>query len=157
MAITTTITITPITTTITDTSTTRASTTLPDIMRQDVTTTIMAHDHHGHEEHAPLKAYHDEDMQSVAIRHEGEVDPARFVPWLNELTQRDGPDILRCKGIIAFKDEPRRFVFQGVHMILDGDLQRDWREDEQRSSRLVFIGRKLKEAEIREGFAKTVA
>jgi len=115
------------------------------------------HDHHGHEEHAPLKAYHDEDMQSVAIRHEGEVDPARFVPWLNELTQRDGPDILRCKGIIAFKDEPRRFVFQGVHMILDGDLQRDWREDEQRGSRLVFIGRKLKEAEIREGFAKTVA
>ena len=115
------------------------------------------HEHHGHEEHAPLKAYHDEDMQSVAIRHEGEVDPARFVPWLNELTQRDGPDILRCKGIIAFKDEPRRFVFQGVHMILDGDLQRDWREDEQRSSRLVFIGRKLKEAEIREGFAKTVA
>ena len=114
-------------------------------------------DHHGHEEHTPLKAYHDEDMQSVAIRHEGEVDPARFVPWLNELTQRDGPDILRCKGIIAFKDEPRRFVFQGVHMILDGDLQRDWREDEQRSSRLVFIGRKLKEAEIREGFAKTVA
>ncbi len=115
------------------------------------------HDDHGHEEHAPLKAYHDEDMRSVAIRHEGEVDPARFVPWLNELTQRDGPDILRCKGIIAFKDEPRRFVFQGVHMILDGDLQRDWREDEQRSSRLVFIGRKLKEAEIREGFAKTVA
>ena len=115
------------------------------------------HDHHGREEHAPLKAYHDEDMQSVAIRHEGEVDPVRFVPWLNELTQRDGPDILRCKGIIAFKDEPRRFVFQGVHMILDGDLQRDWREDEQRSSRLVFIGRKLKEAEIREGFAKTVA
>ena len=115
------------------------------------------HEHHAHEEHAPLKAYHDEDMQSVAIRHEGEVDPARFVPWLNELTQRDGPDILRCKGIIAFKDEPRRFVFQGVHMILDGDLQRDWREDEQRSSRLVFIGRKLKEAEIREGFAKTVA
>ena len=118
---------------------------------------MIIHDHHGHEEHAPLKAYHDEDMQSVAIRHEGEVDPARFVPWLNELTQRDGPDILRCKGIIAFKDEPRRFVFQGVHMILDGDLQRDWREDEQRSSRLVFIGRKLKEAEIREGFAKTVA
>ena len=103
------------------------------------------HEHHGHEEHAPLKAYHDEDMQSVAIRHEGEVDPARFVPWLNQLTQRDGPDILRCKGIIAFKDEPRRFVFQGVHMIFsDGDLQRDWLQQEQRSSRLVFIGRKLK-------------
>ena len=118
--------------------------------------------HHHHHDHAQgrggavLKAYHDEDMQSVSIRHDGDVDPERFVPWLEELTQRDGPDILRCKGIVSFKNEPRRFVFQGVHMILDGDLQRAWREDEKRSSRLVFIGRKLKEAEIREGFAKTV-
>ncbi len=116
------------------------------------------HHHHDHGEHGQaLKAYHDEDMQTVAIQHEGEVDPERFVPWLNDLTQREGPDILRCKGIVAFADEPRRFVFQGVHMILDGDLQREWRSDEKRQSKLVFIGRKLKEAEIREGFSKTVA
>ncbi|PWB79927.1 MAG: cobalamin biosynthesis protein CobW [Methylocystaceae bacterium] len=120
------------------------------------------HDHHhGHEHHdhghaGGLKHYHDEDMRSVAIHHEGEVDPDRFVPWLNELVQREGPDILRCKGIVAFENEPRRFVFQGVHMILDGDLQREWRDDERRASRLVFIGRKLKEDEIREGFAKNV-
>ncbi len=118
-------------------------------------------DHHhddAHEDRAPaLEAYHDEHVQSVAIRHDGEVDPALFVPWLNELTQREGPNILRCKGIIAFKDEPRRFVFQGVHMILDGDLQREWRPDEARASKLVFIGRDLKEAELRAGFAKTAA
>jgi G3E family GTPase len=95
-------------------------------------------------------------MQSLSIRHAGEVDPALFVPWLNELVQRDGPDILRCKGIVAFRDEPKRFVFQGVHMILDGDLQRDWRPEEQRESRLVFIGRNLKMDEIRAGFAKTL-
>jgi G3E family GTPase len=122
------------------------------------------HDHHDHEHHAHgdrdpagLKHFHDEDMHSVAIHHEGEVDPERFIPWLNELLQRDGPDILRCKGIVAFENEPRRFVFQGVHMILDGDLQREWKEDEKRASRLVFIGRNLKEAEIREGFAKNLA
>jgi len=120
------------------------------------------HDHrqHNHAEDrgsAALKAYHDDDMQSVSIRHDGDVDPERFVSWLEELTQRDGPDILRCKGIVSFKNEPRRFVFQGVHMILDGDLQRAWRQDEKRNSRLVFIGRKLKEADIREGFARTVA
>jgi G3E family GTPase len=116
------------------------------------------HEHdHGHDhDHGGLKHFHDEDMHSVAIHHEGEVDPERFLPWLNELLQRDGPDILRCKGIVAFEDEPRRFVFQGVHMILDGDLQREWKEDEKRSSRLVFIGRKLKEADIREGFASSV-
>ena len=123
------------------------------------------HDHahgHGHDhakddrDHGGLKHFHDEEMHSIAIHHEGEVDPERFIPWLNELLQRDGPDILRCKGIVAFEDEPRRFVFQGVHMILDGDLQREWKEDEKRSSRLVFIGRKLKEDEIREGFAGSV-
>jgi G3E family GTPase len=117
------------------------------------------HHHHGHDhdDHGHLKAIHDAEMQSVSIRHPGEVDPERFVPWLNELVQREGPDILRCKGIIAFKNEPRRFVFQGVHMILDGDLQREWKDDEKRESRLVFIGRKLKEAEIRAGFEKSLA
>lgn len=96
-------------------------------------------------------------MQSISIRHKGDIDPDRFLPWLNDLVQRDGPDILRCKGIIAFRNEPRRFVFQGVHMILDGDLQREWRDSEPRESRLVFIGRKLKEDEIRKGFEAVAA
>ncbi len=60
-------------------------------------------------------------------------------------------------GQIAFKDEPRRFVFQGVHMILDGDLQRDWKSGETRNSRLVFIGRDLDEAELRKGFLACAA
>jgi G3E family GTPase len=101
---------------------------------------------HGHHHH------HDEEMQSVAIHHPGEVDPEKFLPWLNDLTQRQGPDILRCKGIVAFPDEPKRFVFQGVHMILDGDVQREWRPDEKRESKVVFIGRNLDEDAIREGF-----
>ncbi|MBI1980184.1 MAG: GTP-binding protein [Methylocystis sp.] len=116
--------------------------------------------HHAHDAHlaphAGMTHIHDDEMYSVSIRHEGAVDPERFVPWLNELIQREGPDILRSKGIIAFTNEPRRFVFQGVHQILDGDLQREWKEGEKRESRLVFIGRKLKEQEIREGFEKIV-
>jgi len=59
---------------------------------------------------------------------------------------------LRAKGILAFKNEPKRFVFQGVHMLLDGDLQREWKPEEKRVSKLVFIGRKLREDEIRQGF-----
>jgi len=116
--------------------------------------------HHAHEKHhanhGGMKHFHDDEMHSISIRHEGAVDPERFVPWLNDLIQREGPDILRSKGIIAFKNEPRRFVFQGVHQILDGDLQREWKEGEKRDSRLIFIGRKLKEQEIREGFEKFV-
>jgi G3E family GTPase len=100
--------------------------------------------------------HHDEDMQSVSIRTH-EVDPEKFMPWISELTQREGPNILRCKGIVAFPNEPRRFVFQGVHMILDGDLQQDWKPDEKRESRVVFIGRDLDERAIREGFLACAA
>ena len=96
--------------------------------------------------------HHDEDMQSVSVRHPGAVDPDRFMPWISDLTQREGPNILRCKGIVAFPNEPKRFVFQGVHMILDGDLQGDWKDGETRQSRVVFIGRNLDEDAIREGF-----
>jgi G3E family GTPase len=123
------------------------------------------HDHHGHghddhhHEHSGrgLKHYHDEDMQSVAIAIDGDVDPAKFLPWLNDYVQKEGPSILRSKGILSFKGEPKRFVFQGVHMILDGDLQRDWKLGEKRQSRIVFIGRHLKEDEIRQGFLACAA
>jgi len=96
--------------------------------------------------------HHDEEMQSVSVKVEGPVDPEKFMPWISDLTQREGPNILRCKGIVAFPDEPKRFVFQGVHMILDGDLQGSWKADEKRVSRVVFIGRELNEKAIREGF-----
>ncbi len=120
------------------------------------------HDHHRHDHdhghaHGGLKVYHDEHMQSLSLTIEGDVDPNKFMPWVNELVQREGPSILRSKGILALKGEPRRFVFQGVHMILDGDLQRDWKPDEKRVSRIVFIGRDLKEDEIREGFMRCAA
>lgn len=121
------------------------------------------HDHHdhGHHHHDPaqhgLKHYHDEEMQSVAVAIDGEVDPERFLSWLNDYVQREGASILRSKGILAFKNEPKRFVFQGVHMMLDGNLQRDWTSSEARRSRLVFIGRNLKEDEIRQGFLACAA
>ena len=78
--------------------------------------------------------------------------PDKFFPWVQDLVQKEGPNILRCKGILAFKDDDERFVFQGVHMILDGDHQRPWKEDEKRESRIVFIGRNLPGKKITEGF-----
>jgi G3E family GTPase len=113
-----------------------------------------AHDHDGQAHaHGGLKHYHDEEMQSVALRTDAPLDPEKFFPWVQQLVQTEGPNILRCKGILAFKDDPQRFVFQGVHMMLDGDHQRDWAPDEKRESRIVFIGRNLPEDGIREGFA----
>ena len=117
------------------------------------------HDHHGHDHHhhGGLKHYHDEDMQSVAIDYPGEVVAEKFMPWINTLVQTEGQKILRSKGILAFKGEPKRFVFQGVHMMLDGDVQREWKPGEKRTSRVVFIGRDLPEDRIRSEFMACVA
>ena len=79
------------------------------------------------------------------------------MPWINEIAQSEGAKLLRWKGILAFKDEPKRFVFQGVHMIMDGDLQRDWRADEKRVSRLVFIGHELDREKLETGFRACAA
>jgi G3E family GTPase len=114
--------------------------------------------HHDHEHHHHgLKHYHDEDMQSVALKTDKPLNPDKFFPWIQKLVAEDGPKILRCKGILNFKNDPERFVFQGVHMILDGDHQRPWKEGETRDSRVVFIGRELPEEKIKSGFESCVA
>ena len=113
--------------------------------------------HHHHHDHGGLKHYHDEDMQSLSLSSERPLDPDKFFPWIQELVATEGPNILRCKGILSFKGDDERFVFQGVHMILDGDHQRPWRNDEKRDSRIIFIGRNLPEEKIRAGFENCLA
>jgi G3E family GTPase len=117
------------------------------------------HDHgHGHSHsHGGLKHYHDEEMQSIALSTDRPLDPDKFFPFIQNLTQAEGPNILRSKGILSLKDDPQRFVFQGVHMMLDGDHQREWKDGEKRQSRIVFIGRNLPEEKIRKGFESCVA
>ncbi len=122
------------------------------------------HDHHHSHDgarhdhaHGALKHYHDEDVQSVSLRSDKPLDPDKFFPWVQELVATEGQKILRSKGILSFKDDPKRFVFQGVHMILDGDHQRSWRAGEARESRIIFIGRDLPEDKIRQGFAQCAA
>lgn len=109
------------------------------------------HDHHHGHSHAA--AIHDVTVMSVSLRT-GELDAAKFFPWIQNVTQVQGPDILRLKGIIAFAEDDDRYVVQGVHMIIEGDHQRPWKEGEKRESRLVFIGRNLNEQALRSGFEK---
>ena len=115
------------------------------------------HDHgHGHA-HAHEDHHHDDDIKGVALRLDRPVDSIKVTRWLNELLAQQGPDILRAKGILDVKGESRRLVFQAVHMILEGDLQREWRDGDQRHSRMVFIGRNLDEAALRSGFEACAA
>jgi G3E family GTPase len=115
------------------------------------------HDHHGHDHH-----HHDHDIEASGIRgvsltaHKP-LSANKVTAWLNEVLQVQGPDILRAKGILDVAGEDRRLVFQAVHMILEGDFQGPWKDGADRYSRLVFIGRNLDEAKLREGFEACVA
>jgi G3E family GTPase len=110
------------------------------------------HDHDGHH-HAHVL----DDIRGVSLRLDRPLDGVKVTRWLNELLQAKGPDILRAKGIVDVQGEDRRLVFQAVHMILEGDLQREWKPGEERCSRMVFIGRDLDEAALRRGFEACAA
>jgi G3E family GTPase len=119
---------------------------------------------HVHDEHCEYERddhdHHDTEadgIMSVSLTLHKPIDRRKIARWLTALTKSKGQDILRAKGIIDVKDNPRRLVFQAVHMILEGDLQREWREGEERYSRMVFIGRNLDKAELKAGFESCAA
>jgi G3E family GTPase len=61
------------------------------------------------------------------------------------------------KGILNIQDEPRRFVFQGIHMLFDGKPDREWESNENRTNKMIFIGRNLNRDELQSQFKKCMA
>jgi G3E family GTPase len=51
----------------------------------------------------------------------------------------------------------RQFVVQGIHMLFNGELGPQWEDRDKRRSRLVFIGVRLPQRELRRGFEACVA
>jgi G3E family GTPase len=100
---------------------------------------------------------HDASVFSIAMYEPGTVSADKLNKWLMPLVQTQGPDIFRLKGILNVDDEDRRFVFQGVHMVLEGRPGRPWKPQEQRTNALVFIGRNLNETQLRQGFRACLA
>jgi G3E family GTPase len=117
------------------------------------------HDHdHGHDHHHGARGHaHQDDIKGISLSLDRPIDGQKFTAWLDRLLGEQGQNILRAKGIIDVKGEDRRLIFQAVHMILEGDLQREWGPDERRWSRAVFIGRDLDEAALRAGFEACAA
>ena len=95
---------------------------------------------------------HDDDVKSVSFVSETPLDLDKFETWFGNLLRTHGQDILRSKGIIEFLGVDERYVFQGVHMLMDASPMGNWPEGKSRSSRMVFIGRNLESMNLLEGF-----
>ncbi|WP_306119714.1 MULTISPECIES: GTP-binding protein [unclassified Roseitalea] len=125
-----------------------------DRILEDAPDFLHQHGHdHAHHRHDDVNR-HDAHVTSFSLVTDTPLDPEKFFPWMQMIAQEFGIDLLRMKGILAFKDDPKRYVAQAVHMMLEGDHQRPWREDEARVSRMVFIGRNLPRDIIEDGFLK---
>ena len=93
-------------------------------------------EHHHH--------HHDDAVRSFVLRAVQPLDGVESFEVISWMIQVYGNDLLRYKGVLALEEHrnPRRVVFQGVHMLMGGDLGRPWGERETRESVMVFIGRK---------------
>ena len=95
---------------------------------------------------------HDAGITSVSLTSERPLNEALFQHWMSRLLQVHGPDILRSKGILQLQNEPRRYIFQGVHMLTEGKFAKPWGRKDTRNTKLVFIGRNLKNFGLEAGF-----
>ena len=100
---------------------------------------------------------HDDSVGSVGLQLPGDLDPDRFEAWMVRLLRERGTDIFRTKGVLSLAGDARRFVFQGVHMLFDGQFGRDWEPDAARGNQLVFIGRNLDRTALSEGLRACLA
>jgi G3E family GTPase len=107
------------------------------------------HEHHHHEHDHK----HDESITSVGIEVEGDVKANKMNEWFSELMATKGPDLYRFKGVLSLKGDPQRFVFQGVHMTLDGTSGSLW-NNAKRVNKLIFIGKDLDRKALEDGFRK---
>jgi G3E family GTPase len=100
---------------------------------------------------------HDDAVRSFVFRSERPFDGVKLEEFLSGIIQVYGPDMLRYKGVLHLQDNPHRVVFQGVHMLMGGDLGKPWDSAERRESVLVFIGRNLPEELFVQGLEQCLA
>ncbi|OPB31301.1 GTPase, G3E family [Bartonella sp. AR 15-3] len=111
------------------------------------------HEHHHRHNHKSLM--HNVTITSISLKT-GALQQEKFFSWLQKITQEQGPNILRLKGIIAFHGDDNRYVIQGIHMLLEGQHQRPWHQNEKRESRLVLIGRSLDAEKLKIDFENCI-
>ena len=114
------------------------------------------HDHghdHGHDHHHA----HSDNIGAFVFKADKPFDPERLEEFLGGVVQVYGPDLLRYKGILYMKGIDRRMLFQGVHMLMGAEPGKPWAPKEKKSTKMVFIGRKLPQEILIKGLEQCLA
>merc|ERR1719191_544480 len=100
---------------------------------------------------------HDSRVSSVGIDVEGEVVQQKLNNWIGWLLREKGTDLFRSKGVLAIQGMKQKFVFQAIHMLFANSMEGEWKADEQRRCKMIFIGKNLNREELTSGFTKCLA
>ncbi len=119
------------------------------------------HDHahcdnpeHNHGQHKPV---HSDEIGAFVFKSNKAFDPERLEEFLGGVVQVYGPDLMRYKGILYMKGINRRMLFQGVHMMMGAEPGKPWLANEKKSTKMVFIGRKLPQDIFTKGLEQCLA
>jgi G3E family GTPase len=145
----------------------------PDFLKEDSHDHGHAHDHHDHHDHEHGEAcnhpshahdhshghhhHHDDDVKSFVFRADKPFDPAKLEDFLGAIVNIYGPRMLRYKGVLHMKGTQRKVIFQGVHQLMGSDLGPEWKADEKRTSKMVFIGIDLPKDIFDQGLTQCLA
>jgi G3E family GTPase len=111
------------------------------------------HDHsHGHAHHH----HHDDDVKSFVFKSKRAFDPAKLEDFLGTVVNIYGPKMLRYKGVLNMRGTERKVIFQGVHQLMGSDLGPEWTKDEERMSKMVFIGIDLPKDILMQGLEQSL-
>uniref|UniRef100_A0A2K5NV24 CobW C-terminal domain-containing protein n=1 Tax=Cercocebus atys TaxID=9531 RepID=A0A2K5NV24_CERAT len=79
--------------------------------------------------------------------------------WEKNVRNKDNHcmEVIRLKGLVSIKDKPQQVIVQGVHELYDlEETPVSWKDDTERTNRLVLIGRNLDKDILKQLFIATV-
>ena len=92
---------------------------------------------------------HDATVQRAVISFPGAMNQAKFDAWFKTFLAENGDRVYRSKGVFAFNGQPNRVVLQGVHGTYSlVTTPRPWETEEEKSTLLVLIGKRLNQKRI---------
>ena len=109
---------------------------------------------HGHQHAKPA---HNDNIGAFVFKSDKPFDPERLEEFLGGVVQVYGPDLLRYKGILYMKGINKRMLFQGVHMLMGAEPGKPWLANEKKTTKMVFIGRKLPQEIFTKGLEQCLA
>lgn len=101
--------------------------------------------------------HHLEEVRTSTFYCDHPIKMQDFREWLDEFlweTTDESQEVYRVKGLLCVHGSESKFILQAVHELYDIFEGKRWQDSDVRQSKLVFIGKNLKEEKIRDALKR---